>query len=186
MQSVSLRCLDVGVKTVTDLIRRLTLERKLTNWDTDILDRKLRNLVHAAQYADHVSVSFPNRYSRVLLQNTPTEYTIPAPEAQDPTSLRSRLGQCLHWKRLKTMSHTRWDYYAIRAIWPYASGPPEDFARKSIKQGERDWFDRWSGPIRSAVLMGRKTWMTEHHYMTFKAGLANVKQPKYSWGSDRS
>ena len=165
---------------------RFVLERTVSNWDTKYLERELRDLVHAAQYAGHLDVSFPIRYARVKLQNVPTKYTVPAPEPQDPTSFRSRLGKCFHRNHPKTAYHTLWNHSGIRTVWPYASGPPEDWGRRPIKQSERGWFEKWSGPIRSAVLLKKSAWITENHYMTFKAGLDNVQQPKYGWGFDVS
>ena len=169
---------------LTDADLQTHPESKLAHWDTGYLDLSLRNLVCATYYAGHVDVSFPDGYSKVLVQNTATEHKLPQHEPQDPTSLRTRLSKCFHRDRPKTAQLTVWAYHGIRTIWPHVSGPPEDWGRKPLKQGEKEWFDQWSGPIRSAVIMKRRTWLTENHYMTFKAGLDNVQQPKYSWGRD--
>ena len=153
-----------------NVFHRLWLERKVTNWDTGYLKTAIQDVIRATGYAHYLDISFPVLHYQVILQDRSESYTVESPKEEHGKSLKACLNKCFHRERPKVQKHEITYWPALRTIWPYASGPPEDWERKAVKECERSWLKKWTGVIQSAVNNRRQTWLTDRHYLSYKAG----------------
>jgi hypothetical protein len=127
------------------------LEREVPNWNTPLLEGRIRNLLASLKYRGKITVSFLVSHATVIVTTG----------GQD-SGFVNRL--------VSMVSDAKKRYSVIRAIWPYASMAPSSLAivmegrggprRVCAVQSEEQWWDAWSSVLASAILEKRTGWVT--------------------------
>lgn len=120
---------------------RFTLARKITNWNTPLLEGQIRTLIASTGYTGHVSVSFPVKYGKITIQPNRTGVD---------GFLSTVFSPLLDKKR----------YEVITAVWPYANLVPGEEGRECAVMTEEGWWEGWKGVVGEAVKEGRKGWVS--------------------------
>ena len=127
------------------------LEREVPNWNTPLLEGRIRNLLASLKYRGNITVSFPMSHTTVIV----------TPGSQ---------GSGFVTKLFSMVSEGKKKYSVIRAIWPYASMASSSLAaamegqggprRVCAVQSEEEWWDAWNSALAEAISEKRKGWVT--------------------------
>ncbi len=143
---------------------RFTLERVVTNWDKAYLEGRIHSLVASTAYRGQVEVTFPVTHSKVVVHS--------------PDKVNR-----LFTNVTNLFTGTK-KYAAVKAVWPYASVPPEAGDRIFAVQSEEAWWNDWKDAIRHAVLSRRQGWVTVEDRLDFlMAPARDVGRPE-PWGTN--
>lgn len=123
------------------------LERTVTNWDTSYLEGRLLSLISSTSYRGHVTITFPQTHSRVVIRN--------------PDKVNRFFSNVT-----KVFTGTK-KYEIIKSIWPYADVARGEPGRHCVVQEEEAWFASWRDSIRYAILGKRVGWVTVEDRLEF-------------------
>lgn len=141
-----------------------TLERHITNWDTSYIEGQIRSLIAATGYTNHVTVTFPVRYSKITVQPRGEGF------------IATLFSPILEKRR----------YEVARAVWPYATLPPglqsEDAGRSCAVQTEEAWWRDWKDVLKLAIVTRRHGWVTLDDILEFRMSPIEPHLPKNPWG----
>jgi hypothetical protein len=144
---------------------RFTLQREVINWNTQLLDGRLRSLLASLRYHGRLSITFPITYSKVVVQTNDTFYS-----------------------RLLSLVKDINRYEIVRSVWPYADvagGDAQHSAERTCAlQSETAWWDDWNELIACAILDKRKGWITLDDLMEYAMMPKRDTKPAKDWGSD--
>lgn len=129
-------------------LKSFSLERRVTGWDFEHLERKLTKLIRDTNYQGHLAISFPVHNSRVEIYN-------------DCRTSRWRLTKWIEilcyftlmflftwpWLFFRTK---RWD--TVYVEWPLRDPQTGRYA----SMGEDQWFNMWARAIQAACLARRQ------------------------------
>ncbi|KAJ9307062.1 hypothetical protein DTO027B5_107 [Paecilomyces variotii] len=145
-------------------LKTFTLERHITNWDTSYIEGQIRSLVAATGYTNHVTVTFPVRYSKITVQPRGEGF------------IATLFSPILEKKR----------YEVARAVWPYATLPPgidaEDTGRSCAVQTEEAWWREWKDVLNLAIVTRRNGWVSLDDMLEFQMRPTEPQIPKNPWG----
>lgn len=141
---------------------RFTLERVVTNWDTHYLESRLHSLIASTAYRGQVEITFPMTHSKVIVHS--------------PDKVNRLFTNMTH-----LFTGTK-KYAVVKAVWPYASVPPDAGDRQFAVQSEERWWNDWKDAIRHAILSRRQGWVTIEDRLEFlMAPMKDVVRPA-EWG----
>ena len=126
---------------------RFTVERVVTNWDTEYLEGRIHALIASTGYRNKVTVTFPMTHSKIVVQ---------------PPDKVNRF-----FTDVQSFFTGTSKYEVLQIVWPYASVPPGEDGRRCAVQSEESWWADWKDAIRHAVLNGRKGWVTMEDRLEF-------------------
>ncbi|KAL1885489.1 ATP-dependent RNA helicase [Paecilomyces lecythidis] len=145
-------------------LKTFTLERHITNWDTSYIEGQIRSLIAATGYTNHVTVTFPVRYSKITVQPRGEGF------------IATLFSPILEKRR----------YEVARAVWPYATLPPglesEDAGRSCAVQTEEAWWRDWKDVLKLAIVTRRHGWVTLDDILEFRMSPIEPQIPKNPWG----
>jgi hypothetical protein len=131
---------------------RFTLERIVSNWDTPYLEGRLHSLIASTGYRGQVEITFPMTHSQVVIHS--------------PDKVNRLFTNMTH-----LFTGTK-KYATVKAVWPYASAPPDAADRAFAVQSEEGWWNEWKDAVRYAVLTRRNGWVTTEDQLEILMGLA--------------
>jgi hypothetical protein len=73
-------------------------------------------------------------------------------------------------------------YAVVKAVWPYASVPPDTAGRAFAVQSEERWWADWKDAIRHAILSRRQGWVTVEDRLEFLMAPAKDPGRPMEWG----
>lgn len=141
---------------------RFTIERVVTNWDTEYLEGRLHSLIASTNYRGQVEISFPLTHNKVVLKSSYKQRDI-------LTNLAN------------LFSSTR-KYGVVQVVWPYASVKPGVDGRQFAVQSEENWWADWKDAIRGAVLGRRNGWVTVEDQLEVLMNMNRVAGSASEWG----
>ena len=113
----------------------ITLERSITNWDTEAIEGRIHTLVASLNYKGRTVVTFPTAHMRVVInfRNTQTF----------ASSVRSAFAEPRR--------------YNVEVVWPYANMSPREEAnertgRRCLVRGEEGWWSDWKPVVKDSIL----------------------------------
>ena len=121
-------------------IKNFTLERVVTNLDTNWLEGQLRSLVAATGYKGVVNVQFPVTHAKVVVQN--------------PDKVNK------FFTSVSALFTGKSRYEVAKSVWPFADCKSGEPGRECVVQTERVWWEEWRDPIMFALTARRKGWVT--------------------------
>ncbi|KAI1104096.1 hypothetical protein F4804DRAFT_308219 [Jackrogersella minutella] len=130
---------DRFVKDSTS-IKTFTLERVVSNLDTNWIEGQVRSLVASTDYKGQVTVQFPVTHAKVVIQN-------PDKHNKFLTSVAS-------------LFSSKSKYEVVKAVWPFATGRSGEHDRRCVVQSEKTWWEEWRDPIKYAIATKRQGWVT--------------------------
>jgi hypothetical protein len=154
------------INCYTDIINSFTLERCVANWDTEYLEGQIRSLVAATRYKGDLEITFPQLFSRVIVN-----------PSGPPNKWLSWLPKTLTAPDQREFPTTE----PVKVIWPYANSPPGTTGRVCATMTEQEWWMAWKVPLRNAVLTKRQGAVTEADWVDAAMGL-KVPDPWKNWG----
>jgi hypothetical protein len=115
------------------------------NWNTDLVEGRVRSLLASIGYRGQVHIQFPVAYSQVIVHSAP----------KGPRIFTNLLSSVVDTKK----------YDAVKVYWPYATlGPDANTSgsspRRCAVQSEEGWWKDWCDVIRFGVLAGRSGWLS--------------------------
>ncbi|KAF3898655.1 hypothetical protein GTR04_0039 [Trichophyton interdigitale] len=120
------------------------LTREVINWNTQILEGRLRTLIASLNYQGRVMITFPSTHSRVV---------VPGPKTKNS-----------FYTQIVSLFKDPKRYDMVRSIWPYAnmagSETSDDPRRVCAVQSENKWWDEWKMVIAHAIVDGRQGWVS--------------------------
>jgi len=128
-------------------IKYFTLERTVQNWDTSALEGRLLSLISSLSYRGHVTISFSLHHSKVIVRS--------------PDKLNR------FFSNVTSLFTGVKKYEIVKAVWPYANGPPGDEGRRCTVQSEEVWWGEWKDAIKHAIVARRKGWVTVEDRLKF-------------------
>lgn len=150
-------------------INRFTLERKVTNWDIEYLEGRIRSLVASTRYTGTLTVDFPITYCKVVVR-----------KGKDDSSSSGFLGKLIPSKNKKPELDIK-RYDIVQSVWPYATVLRGSKTVDYAKLSEQDWWEVWEFPIRNSILAKKRGWVTVEDRMEAAMGLD--LPVKMDWGN---
>ena len=131
-------CIDKAV------VKTITLNRNVVNWNCEYVEGSIRNLLAKMEYRGHVTVQFPVQFHKIVVQNPP------------------KGNKFLHG--VASLFAESKKYEGISSVWPYAtlapSGDNDGGERMCAVQSEEAWWRDWKGVIAVAVRNKRRGWVS--------------------------
>ncbi|KAK2824776.1 hypothetical protein FQN49_007489, partial [Arthroderma sp. PD_2] len=142
------------------------LTRDVINWNTQILEGRLRTLIASLRYQGRVTITFPSTHSRIV---------IPGPKTNNS-----------FYTQIISLFKDPKRYDMVRSIWPYAnmagSETSEDPRRVCAVESENDWWDEWKMVIATAILAGRQGWLSLDDLVEFSMNPVKEVKVNGQWG----
>ncbi|KAL1960725.1 hypothetical protein VTO42DRAFT_6555 [Malbranchea cinnamomea] len=152
--------------------KTFVLTREVANWNTTLLDGRLRTLIASLRYQGRVKISFSSTYAHVVVLC--------------PQNANSPL-----YSRVLSLVQEPKKYDVVRSVWPYANMPEEDDVdgsrtRECAVQNEREWWEDWKVCIGRAVVSRHKGWLTLDDLIDTAMGVDGMREIKVDrdWGKD--
>jgi hypothetical protein len=159
-------------KRILTTFRSFSIQREVTNWNTDYIEGRIRSLLASIGYRGQVSVTFPVTHSQVVVQSAPKVNRF-------------------FTNILSTVVETK-KYDVVKAYWPYAtlgadaSNPSGTASRSCAVQSEESWWKDWHAAIRCGVLARRIGWLSLEDQIELAMSPAfDVGEKIKDWGTDR-
>ena len=162
-QTVSLFKTSPSCPFIVLIGSRFTIQRVVTNWDTEYLDGRLRALIASTGYRNQVTITFPMTHSKI--------------EVQSPDKVNK------FFTNVQSIFTGINKYYVVKIVWPYASVPPGEDGRRFAVQSEESWWNDWKEAIKHAILSGRKGWVTVEDRLEFLMSPDKDKGKVKDWDS---
>ena len=176
-----------------------SIERRVTAWDTDFLEQRIRGLIESTMYRGDVAITFPVTNSRVqVLKGLPSGVHCDRfqPSAKSKWYKRSKPAEMsvpeeepLTRALAKAHKHAH-----IDVKWLYSKDNEESRLQDSpttpirstkqyTAQSEQDWWTVWEEPIKNCILRGRQCWVTLEDWKDVVMGHVHVEVPAKTWGT---
>jgi hypothetical protein len=139
------------------------LDRTVTNWNTTVLEARIRTLLAALKYKGNLEITFPITQTKLVV--------VAPPATSDDYSPFIRIG-------------STWPYANKMGEEPASLDDGAEEARLCTAQSEEKWWEIWNGAIAVAV-MGKKTGLVEIKDVILRAlegGLMKFTGPAEEWG----
>ncbi|KAM5465278.1 hypothetical protein MauCBS54593_006524 [Microsporum audouinii] len=144
------------------------LTREVINWNTQILEGRLRTLIASLNYQGRVTITFPSTHSRVV---------VPGPKTNNS-----------FYTQIVSLFKDPKRYDMVRSIWPYAnmagSETSDDPRRVCAVQSENKWWDEWKLVIANAILEGRQGWLSLDDLIEFAMNPVKGIKAGDQWGGN--
>lgn len=140
----------------------LTFERTVTNWNTTLLEARIRTLLVNLKYKGNLEITFPVTHSKIV---------VVAPPAPADFVLFARTGKS--WPYANRIDEQTAD-----------QGNSDGNARVCTTQSENDWWQIWNGAIASAVLDKRVGWVETKDVIlsALNGRYVDIPGPAEEWG----
>jgi hypothetical protein len=144
-------------------IKQFTLERVVSNLDTQYLEGRLHSLIASVSYRGNAEISFPLTHNKVVVHSPDKVNRL----FTNMTHLFTGTKKC----------------EVVKAVWPFASAPPDAPAaeRRFAVMSEEQWWGEWKDAIRGAMLNKRKGWVTVEDQIELLMAPRETKKPA-EWG----
>ena len=138
-------------------LKCFTMERRVTGWDWDLVERRLDGLARATNYRGHVEITFPVRHSVVQVYN-------------DCKVSRWRLTRWIEMVFMLTLMFLfSWPYLFFRtkrwetvfADWQLSRPTAVPGRKEYVSMNEEQWYAMWAKAIQAAMLERRRGSMTQ-------------------------
>lgn len=151
--------------------KSFTLTRALANWNTALLEGRLRTLIASLRYQGRVQIEFCATHRKVVVLCAMNE--------------KSTL-----YSRVLSLVKEPKGYEVVRSVWPYANMPEEEDnampGRECAVQSEREWWEDWRLWIARAVVGRHNGWLTLDDMMEGAMGPEGMGEVRVEtdWGRD--
>lgn len=131
------------------------LTKQVTNWNTDYLEGQIRSLVASTGYKGRLSIEFPVTHSSLVVQA--------------PTNSKAWYEAIADVFKAKNSRR----YEVIAAVWPFAALASDEASSQGnawAVKSEMQFWAEWKDVLKSAVLEGRKGWLSVEDHVDFAMG----------------
>jgi len=184
----------------TNAFYSFTIERRVTGWDTNFIEQKIRALVESSKYRGDVTVTFPITNSRVEVLKEELSIDVQGDKSQQSAKFKwhkwsrpveKKVSEEKPVVRALKKAHK---YGDIHVDWPYSEDNSDPSlpdtpntllgsTRRYTAQSEQDWWAVWEEPIKNCVLRGRQCWVTLEDWKDVVMGHLQVEVPAKTWGT---
>lgn len=175
-------------------LKKFVFRRRITGWDWDLVESKLRNLVWATNYRGHLQITFPVKDQSVEIYN----------------DCRVNRWRLTRWIELLCYFTFLWlitwpllffgtkSFETVVAVWPVSK--VENGSKQYASISEERWYNVWARPIQRAILDRHQGQLDQSHLRTVAReppraeGIAGVVQAgveamgvvnrSFGWGMD--
>jgi hypothetical protein len=165
---------SLAISNSCKLITRIysfIIQREVINWNTDLIEGRIRSLLASIGYRGQVHIQFPIAYAQVAVHSAP----------KAPRLFTNLLSSIVDTKK----------YDAVKVYWPYATLAPDantsaSSSRRCAVQTEGGWWKDWCDVIRFGVLAGRSGWLSLDDQIELAMNpTAGMGEKPSAWATER-